>query len=778
MTIQPFTGAPTRDIGTPDLSWGTWGQGLLSDWWETAADLIWPQSVVTYGRMRHDPKLRGVLSALTLPLMRATWAVDPLGAAGPVVQRVADDLGLPVLGSDDKPKGARRRGVIWRRHLREALFCLIYGHMPFELRYDITGTSPGDCHLIHLGGRMPWTIAQINLAPDSTIDHIVQTTQQEPIPGDRLVWYSYGQEGANWAGISVMRPAFGAWLLKHETWRVHATSIRRFGMGVPTVTAPPGSTVAQVNEAQAMASAMRAGDQSGAGLPSGFTFALTGLTGSVPDAQAFIQYLDQQMSVMALAGVLDLGQTETGSRALGESFLDLFLLALQGLADEVATTATSGQEGTKGIVTDLVDVNWGPDEPCPAIVCTDVGESYQITAEALGELARYGTLTPDAGLDDWIRKTWRLPKRTTIWQPSHLGLPAPGQPGGAFLPPGAIPAPFVPTSDDDLGDLEPAWDPSDQAPAPPPGTPPGPEGQNPSGPQPAPGGAPAPAPPGPAPRARRRPRAASGVLRRKPNAHEVAAGTDPETRQRDWQAHVDGLLGAYRAVVAAQRKDIVDQVVAAIGHGRTDALAGLSTNSEPGAALIAAAMSAAADQAASRMITEAASQGVTVIWDKVKIDTGKLEKVAAARAALAAAYLCQQAGGKALQVSASLMDDAMANGDQIDSFLAGLSDTPLADQLGAAMTAAQNTGRVAVLEAAPESAGQAVYYASEILDRNTCDPCAEIDGTELGTLDDAEAAYPTGGYIDCEGGMRCRGTVVAVWGGGESESEGEGGGGE
>ena len=738
--------------------------------------MIWPQSVVTYGRMRHDPKLRGVLSALTLPLMRATWAVDPLGAKGPVVARVADDLGLPILGHDDKPAGARRRGVIWRRHLREALFCLIYGHMPFELRYEIVGTAPGDCHLAHLGGRMPWTIATIGLAADSTVDHIIQTTQREPIPAGRLVWYSYGQEGANWAGISVMRPAFGAWLLKHETWRVHATSIRRFGMGVPTVTAPPGSTVAQVADAQAMASAMRAGDQSGAGLPSGFTFSLTGLTGSVPDAQAFIQYLDQQMSVMALAGVLDLGQTETGSRALGESFLDLFLLALQGLADEMATTATSGQEGTKGIVTDLVDVNWGPDEPCPAIVCTDVGESYQITAEALGELARYGALTPDEGLDDWIRKTWRLPKRTTIWQPSHLGLPAPGQPGGAFLPPGAIPAPFVPTADSDLGDLEPAWDPSDAAPAPTPAGSPAPEGGPP--PAPAPGGAPAPAPPGPAPRARRRPsRAASGVLRRKPNAAEVAAGTDPETRQRDWQAHVDGLLGSYRAVIAAQRRDIVDQVVAAIGHGRTDALASLSTSSDVGATLIAAAMTAAADQAASRMITEAESQGVTIAWDKVRIDAAKLGKVAQARAALAASYLCQQAGGKALQVAAGIMDDAAANGDQIDAFLQGLSDTPLADQLGAAMTAAQNTGRVAVLDAAPDSAGQATYFASEILDRNTCDPCQQIDGEQLGTLEDAEAAYPTGGYIDCEGGMRCRGTVVAVWDAGAGDA-GLGDGGE
>jgi hypothetical protein len=54
------------------------------------------------------------------------------------------------------------------------------------------------------------------------------------------------------------------------------------------------------------------------------------MTGSVPDAIAFVSYLDQQMSTMALAGLIDLGNTDNGSRALGDTFLDLFLLSLAG----------------------------------------------------------------------------------------------------------------------------------------------------------------------------------------------------------------------------------------------------------------------------------------------------------------------------------------------------------------------------------------------------------------------------------------------------------------
>lgn len=706
--------------------------------------------MITYGRMRHDPKLRAVLQALTLPILRATWALDPAGCRPEVVALVSEDLGLMVKGKDPVSTGARRRGVIWSRHLREALFSLIYGHMPFERRYDVTS---GQARLVNLGPRMPWTIAQMNLNDASEIQNIHQTTQRDPIPGNRLVWYSYGQEGANWAGISVLRPAFGAWLLKHEMWRVLATSNRRFGMGIPVVEAPPGATREMVTEAQALASSMRVGDQTGVGIPQGYTYHLEGLTGSVPDSLEFIRYLDQQMAGMALAGVLELGTTETGSRALGESFLDLFLLALQSLADEVALTATSGQPGMPGIVVDLVDQNWGPEEPAPQVICLDVGESYSITAEALGILSQFGLLGPDANIDDWIRKKWGLPARAGVWRPTSRGIPAPGQPGGAFLPSGATPTPEA----DETGLADnvlpenrvPSWTPPVPAPAAPP--PAGGGGPGPPGAQP-PGG----------PVAGRKLRAGAG-LRRELSDVEAASGFDPDTHQGDFTSRLDGLLKAWGPVSKAQREDIVAQVDAAVTAGALGRLAALSTDSSGGADLLEKAMTALAGQAADRMISEAKSQGVTIKAGDVKVDLPRVRSTAEARAALAASYVCQAAANKALQVAAAAGDGIPAI---IDVFIDGLSEMSLRDQLAAALSAAQNQGRVAVLKAAPASAGKKVAYrASEILDVNVCDPCKAEDEHVFASLADAEAAYPNGGYLGCEGGLRCRGTVIANWGG-------------
>lgn len=713
---------PTRDIGAPDFYHGTWGQGLLSEWWETAVDLLWPQSNITYGRMRHDPQIKAVLAALTWPLLRATWVVDPFGCRDEVVQRVSNNFGLPIRGDDEKEASARTSpGVVWTRHLRAAMQKFVFGHMPFERRYALAADGLYD--LVSLGPRMPWTLAFIKSGRDGTVEYIQQTTQNEPIPGPRLVWYVHELEGSQWAGISALRPAFGAWLIKHETWRVHATSIRRFGMGVPQVTAPPGATAAQVSEAQSLASGLRVGDQTGVGLPQGFQFSLQGLVGQVPDALGFIKYLDQQISKMALAGIVDLGQTEIGSRALGETFLDLFLLALQGLADEIGDETTTGYPGMPGAVADLVAVNWGEDEPVPRILATDVGQQHEVTAQSLMQLLNWGAITTDPKLEAFIRQAWRLPQRETPQPPAQptghpADIPLPSGvtdsvPGQLALP---APAPAVPVA----------------ARAPRPG-------------------------------AGQRARAAyASTLRRGLTPAEVRAGFDPVGHQIDWQAALDWVLSRWPQVFAAQRDEITGQVQAAVDSGKLDKLSGLKADSGPGRDILRDAMLNLAVKAREAMIGEAAHQGVTIDADKVKSPDARLGKVAAARAALAAAYVAQQASNKALQMAAGVATGADV-ADSVDAFLGTLSDQSLRLQVAAALTAAQNAARISVLDAAAAAGNPAVLVATEVLDANTCAPCQDIDGTEFGSMTEAEAAYPNGGYSDCLGMERCRGTCMGLW---------------
>lgn len=88
------------------------------------------------------------------------------------------------------------------------------------------------------------------------------------------------------------------------------------------------------------------------------------------------------------------------------------------------------------------------------------------------------------------------------------------------------------------------------------------------------------------------------------------------------------------------------------------------------------------------------------------------------------------------------------------------SRTPLDDYARTAAQGADGLGRqagAASIELEPR------IYASELLDGSTCGPCSMVDGAEYSDLARAMADYPTGTYRACEGGPRCRGTLVFVW---------------
>lgn len=376
-------------------------------------DLTWPLSVRTYSRMRWDPQLKAILSAYTLPIRRATWQIDGTGCKPVVVQNIADDLGLPIMGTDPEPTGLRRRNVDWHEHLRLALLDLVFGYMPFEQLWE--QEADGLMHLTALSERMPQTIEAVKIDPNTgSITSIMQfiragSSKPPEIPAQNLVWYSHDHEGAAWFGQSLLRASYSLWLIKDQVMRVHATSIRRFGLGILEVQAPPGATPAQVATAQQYAASIKASDQSGAGLPSGFTSQLRGLTGTVPDAVAFITYLDQQMTRSTLSSILDMATTTNGTQALGTVIIDAFMLALQAIADEIAQIANAQ------IIVPLVTANYGEDEPAPQIVCSDVGADHQTTPESLALLLESGAIVADPALDAFLRTEFKLPARTIPW---------------------------------------------------------------------------------------------------------------------------------------------------------------------------------------------------------------------------------------------------------------------------------------------------------------------------------------------------------------------------
>lgn len=696
--LKPPTGPL---VGYTDLN--SYNQYADIDPSEHVADLLFPQSVTTYSSMRRDPQLAAVLAGISLPIRRATWALDPTGCNPAVVKRVADDMGLPVVGSDD-PGPARMQGMSWANHLRTAMLSLVYGFYGFELLADV---SSGQARLVNAYQRTPSTVVFIHSLENGDFGGISQlyhpqTFKRAEIGPERMVWYALDVEGSAHHGNSILRPGFSSWLIKQELRRVLAGSNRRWGMGVPTVRALPGTvpTPEQMAAAAQLAQAARGGDTAGASVPPGFVMEILGMSGSAPNTIEALRWVDQQMSGMVLSRWMDLGSSQTGSRALGEAFIDTFLLSIQSLADHFADVAT------RQISARLVAWNEGSDEPVPRVVVADVGSRHEVTADALGALLQSGALSADPQLEEWVRRTYRLPPRdpNVPWAPPNPGGAAPSD-GSALDKMSAVAA------------ARPA-----------------------------------------ARRVRAKPH--DGQLALPIAAAAAGAEPDPAAHQAAWEQARADVLAQWPQLAQPMVDDLSQQAADATGSGDVAALATIAVSAPVLATLVAAltpSLTALAAASAGHVVAEALGQGVKVRKPR-QAGADHAAQVAEVTAGLIANAYTQAATRKAMQVATGTVDEVHAAVNaaltDIGTSAAGL----VWDNVGAGLTAAQNAGRAAVF-AANKPTG---LIAVETLDTNTCKPCSEIDGHVFADQAEADAAYPVG-YSGCLGGLRCRGYVHATW---------------
>lgn len=424
---------PTSEIGYPSASpitWSLWSADIT----ENVAELRWPMSLKIYHHMRTDAQIYSLLQALFLPIRRSRWVIDPNGSRDEVVEMVATALGLPIRGQEE-PASRKRMRFNHDMHLEHSLLALIYGYMFFEEVGEIEDGPSGKMQwmLQKLAPRMPQSISKINLDKKTNdLDSIQQWPRPgEPqmgvkIPATSLAPYIWGREGANWTGQSILRSCYKPWLLKDRALRVDAMKNERFGMGIPIATAPLGATRDTVMQYAAMARAARADGMAGVGLPNGGSLGIQGVTGNLPDVLASVEYYDMQMARAFLAMFSLLGSTKTGSRALGESFVDFFKMGVDATAGWYKDTTN------KHVVENMVDWNYGIDENAPLLTWDEDPET-RITATDFVALVDAGCIVVDDEVRTWLSDRW------------GISDPGPGTP----TPPGPSSAmPAVPAADD------------------------------------------------------------------------------------------------------------------------------------------------------------------------------------------------------------------------------------------------------------------------------------------------------------------------------------------
>lgn len=420
--------APVNELGVPDLGLGGFTSGnpltgvnspwrMYTDELEYVPELMWPWSVRTFDHMRTDSQLAGLLTATMWGITQLRYVVDPNGARPSAVKEISEDLNIPVLGDDDKPRGRMKRRFSHANHVRKAVMAIVYGHEHFEQNCDIVD---GKARLRKLAPRPPHTIQAINVADDGGLVSIQQWAGPNQfqrmgvgpeIPVDRLAVWIFEQEGMSQTGRPLIRDCYKDWLLKDRMQRVEAINHERAG-GVPFAVGAMGMTDDEVMALSRMMQSWRIGENAGGAVPYGSDIKIAKGTGS--DIDATIKRYDESMARRFLLALINLAQggQNVGSYALSENFEDFFLVGQRVIAQWYCDVMT------EHVIEDLIDWNYGEDEELAPRVTWERSTEDSLGVEALATLVENEIITVDEELENSIRYRYLLPRLTGKRPPS------------------------------------------------------------------------------------------------------------------------------------------------------------------------------------------------------------------------------------------------------------------------------------------------------------------------------------------------------------------------
>ncbi|HCX20509.1 MAG TPA: hypothetical protein DHN29_01255 [Cytophagales bacterium] len=399
----------------------------IPDLYEYNADLKPPQLYDTIDRMRlGSAQVGAALLAMKLPVRGAPPFIQP-ASPDPLHVEQAKFAHAAFFNCE---------GTSFPEFLRQALLYLDYGHMVFEVVEDFT--EDGKITWKKFAPRLPRTILEWHLNADDKIDHIVQlapkvtdehpthviggeviheftnTYMRIPIPGSRLLVFTNEMEGANYLGKSVLRTSYPNWFYLNSLYKVANIKHERFGAGIPIMGLPEGYNDEDLTTVITILEGIRYHEKGFVALPSGFTpgtwpvgFGNTGSTGlGTEDIMELIAHHNQMISASMLGHFLDLGRTKFGSRNLGETQVNIFLMALQSVADYVQDILTQA-------VKVLINKNWPDTDAYPKMKFGRIQTlNIDVMSKGLSRLVQVGAITPDTQLEAYIREIIKMPQKS------------------------------------------------------------------------------------------------------------------------------------------------------------------------------------------------------------------------------------------------------------------------------------------------------------------------------------------------------------------------------
>lgn len=376
---------------------------------------------------RSDPHIARSLKLLKLPILAATWEVEP-ASDSPLDKEIADFVAWNLF-----------ERIRWRDTLRQVLAFKDFGFMLFEVLEEMAPAPaarfellPGDADGADgletktaftwstWDPRLPKTVERWVPNPNrptelaAVVQFVGYSDGEESgireIKAENLLRFTNEQEGSDFAGMSVLRPVYKSWKILEMLEKLDAIRHERQNVGIPKITLPETISDGDVEKAEDILAHLQSHQKGYIVLPFGWQFEWdTSGQGTGTDVRSRIEDLKRDIADNVLAGFMALGNGDTGSYALAETQADQYLLQLEQDAGQIEEVVNEGVDGTSHLRR-LVDMNYGPQVRYPKLRAKNLrSRDYSAILPLVVQFLQVGAVTATPDLENLIRSKLDLP---------------------------------------------------------------------------------------------------------------------------------------------------------------------------------------------------------------------------------------------------------------------------------------------------------------------------------------------------------------------------------
>ena len=400
--------------------------GIFSE--EFLKELQGKKGIETYREMAENDDVCGsILYAIETLIRQASWRVQAAGEtdkdkeAAEFIESCMDDM-----------------QDTWTDTISEILSFLTFGWSFHEIVYKRRMGNSRDprTQSKYTDGLIGWgklpiraqeTLFRWELDEHDNLTGMTQiappTYRQATIPIEKALHFRTKSRKGSPEGRSILRTAYRAWYFKRRIQEIEGMGIERDLAGFPVLTAPPGMPIWEsdpemkraLQNAETIVRNVRRDATEGLVFPAGWKLELiTSGSRRQFDTNTIIERYDTRIAMSTMSDFLLLGHQGVGSFALSSDKTELFSMALGAYLDIICEVFNNqgiprimgmNAEHFKGI-TDYPRLTHGDIE----------APDLKNLSTFLKELTVSGVITPDEGLEDYVREVANLPERMETQQ--------------------------------------------------------------------------------------------------------------------------------------------------------------------------------------------------------------------------------------------------------------------------------------------------------------------------------------------------------------------------